>query len=319
VDSIGLQIQGRQSSIFKNLTIVTDIPISIEDNPNSTVDADHFHFQDCYLIATDMSQPIVRIATGINLTNVTFDGYQAWVKGSYGLFWEDTTTSQSSENLRLENIRWEQSTNATGYAVYISHNYVLNNLTVKNLYAGSGTDHRGLYFRKCKHIHLDSTFYAGTGEALNADNSNEHITFTNCFWQAGSSVTFTGWTAIWKGPLQYATTPLPQDGVYYVSANPIRFNSETSFVPGSVVSDVTADTTFAPSDGNIFIRNNTDSSSHNLNPTGTFTAGHWIILVETGRAQAIVFDSAGLNATVAAGKMGIFVYNGSAWKGSQVN
>lgn len=92
-----------------------------------------------------------------------------------------------------------------------------------------------------------------------------------------------------------------------------------SHTPGSVVSSIAANSTFGPDDGNVFIRSNTAGGSRNLNPSGTFLAGHWIILVESGTTDPIVFDSTGLNSGVSPGKVGLFVYDGTNWHGSQIN
>jgi len=142
--SIGIQYQGRDILSVSKSTIFADIPISIEDNPNASIDIDHGHFSDLYLGVEEgpaSTKACVRIASGVNLTNVIFDGYQAWVCGENGLYWNDTTTTETSLNLKLENIRWEQSSSgANGNIIHIRHNQALQNLVIDNIFGAANSE-----------------------------------------------------------------------------------------------------------------------------------------------------------------------------------
>ena len=89
--------------------------------------------------------------------------------------------------------------------------------------------------------------------------------------------------------------------------------------PDGDTSAIAGNDTFTVSSGNIMIRSNTAGGSVNLNPSGTFPDHYFVILIESGTTNQIVFDSTGLNSTVAAGKIGLFAFDGTNWKGSQVN
>jgi hypothetical protein len=93
--SVGLEIQGRQSMAIDRITVAADQPILLKVDPNTdVVAADHVVFRDIYAIA-DRSQPVWKIDDGVWLTNVTWTGYQAWVLGSYGIYWKDTKSKKS--------------------------------------------------------------------------------------------------------------------------------------------------------------------------------------------------------------------------------
>jgi hypothetical protein len=194
-DCIGLQFRGRQTHNVSDVTINADSPISIETNPNNSISIDHYHFSNCYLLAT--ANPCITIADGVNLAQVTFDGYQAWVGGTYGLFWNDTTTAQSSNGLTLKNIRTEQGTNATAYVVSITHNIQLQNLIIDNgNFAG---DRRGFFFRKVAWWEIRNCTYADAAkEALNVDSTTQFGKGSQNFWQTGATATISGLTAIYK-------------------------------------------------------------------------------------------------------------------------
>jgi hypothetical protein len=192
--SIGLQIRGRDVGTIQDLTIYADRPISIEDNPNSTIDIDHFSFRNMYLLTNDNTQANVHIDSGVNVNNVTFDGYQAWVLGKYGLYWNDTTSTAASAALNINNVRYEQSTDVTGHIIYIAHNYSLQSLAVNNLYgayddetATIGTN--GIYLRKV----LDATIsnfivLSTTGKYyFDFDNTDKGIRVQNVYYNPAAT------------------------------------------------------------------------------------------------------------------------------------
>jgi hypothetical protein len=127
--STGFRLKGRELTTLEKIVVHVEVPISIEDNPwdaptattdpAAGIDIDHFRFRDNTLIAMDMVSPIMSIADGVNLGNVSIEE-QSWNLGGYGLRWVDTSTSRVSFNLSLSNVR-EQSTNATGYFIDIEH------------------------------------------------------------------------------------------------------------------------------------------------------------------------------------------------------
>jgi hypothetical protein len=131
--SICLRTQGRELTTFNNISTRCEKAIVIADNPNSSIDIDQFHFSDLYLNSF-WAYPLVTINSGVNLTNLTIDGFNSWVGGTYGIFWNDTTSAQASLNLMLRNIRYEQGNGTTGWLFYLHHNYSLQNVIIENTY-----------------------------------------------------------------------------------------------------------------------------------------------------------------------------------------
>jgi hypothetical protein len=54
-------------------------------------------------------------------------------------------------------------------------------------------------------------------------------------------------------------------------------------------------------------------ASRNFNPSGTFLAGHEVTVMNLSASQNLVFDSAGLNYTIAPNKTRKFIYTGASW------
>ena len=125
-NSIGLLVKGREAGHINNLHIHADCPMVIgKNNQNPNNDIDHFHFGDLYLlVSSGVLQPCIFIEDGIDLQHVVFDGFQAWVQGTHGLYWHDTLTTSVSLALSIKNVRTEQSTDTNGYSIYIRRNYV---------------------------------------------------------------------------------------------------------------------------------------------------------------------------------------------------
>jgi len=193
-DSTGLQLRGRQIMDFDNITIDADIPVSMEDNPNSTNDADHYHFANMYLVANAL-QPCVKVASGINVSNITFDGYQSWVRGKYGLYWSDTATSTAAMNVVLKNIRHEQADDANGWIVYIAHNTQLYGLVLENVFGGLTTN--GYYFRKVSNATLKEIVHLPASlVCIDCDSSCRHFTIINPWFDAGSTANVTGFNPV---------------------------------------------------------------------------------------------------------------------------
>jgi hypothetical protein len=177
--SIFLHILGRDTSAIQELDVAADKPIVISPIPSphtaSGIGIDHFNFHNCYLMSLG-SYPIVTIDSGTDVTDVSFDGYQAWVKGTYGLYWNDTATTLVSIGLSLKNIRWEQMVGAAGYLVYIAHNTGLDQLCLENIY-GSLTSNF-IYLRKVRNFTFNNLFYIGSLVGADIDSTCTSGTFS---------------------------------------------------------------------------------------------------------------------------------------------
>jgi len=192
--SVGLQVQGRQLVFVENVTILADLPILIDKNPAiEWISIDHSTFRNTYLLPMDPNGPSVKIASGVALHNVVFDGTNAWVGGKYGLYWDDNETKGVSMNLSVKNVRMENGTAHGGAMIHISHNYNMMNLVLENIY-GCGGGVGGIYLRKCTSATLQNIFYtpvrgnAPAGyvpTALDIDDSSSNIVLINAFWNGG--------------------------------------------------------------------------------------------------------------------------------------
>jgi hypothetical protein len=217
--SRGLWFKGREATNINRVYIYADKPIEISENPNSSIDIDHFHFENCYLAANGFG--CVNINNNINLTNVNFDGYQVWALGTYGLYWVDSSTVGVSQNLRLQNIRTEQGTDATAYSFYISHNTNLQSLMIENCQLDSTRN--GIYLRRVERAsvyNVIDTSSSGTHTNLNADSTVKEIDIRNCYWNTGAVASLTGQNVVFstQGPI---TAALPATALYTSVTNPM--------------------------------------------------------------------------------------------------
>lgn len=214
--SIGLRVRGRDIGSIRNLTIAADKPILISANPNSTISIDHFNFNNLYLIAN--ANPCVEVETGVNITNVSFDGYQAWVKGTYGFYWNDTTSVAASTQLSFRNVRTEQGTNAAAYMFYIKHNSQLQGLSFENVYGG--LDRNGFYLRNIIQGSFKNVEYISTTKiAMDAVGvASGFLDFRSCYFAGGSTATLTNYVAQLSMKQGTGSSPIP-DTAHYVFAS----------------------------------------------------------------------------------------------------
>lgn len=190
--SIGLRTRGREANVYDRIELYCDRPLVIGDNPNSTLDCDQYHFSNLYITcASTSAYPCIEVLTGVNLSDVTFDGYQAWVKGSDGFKWVDTTTVANSQKLTIKNVRWEGTTNATGCLVRIEHNTDLQGLRIES--CSGGLNSLGFKLRKVIHATIaDSVTENTIGNSLDVDTTVDGLVIQNTYIQSGGAVSLGG-------------------------------------------------------------------------------------------------------------------------------
>ena len=214
-DSTFLHTKGREFLISKNLSIACDRGILIDQNPNSSISADHFHFQDTFITVTSGSdKPCIKVADGTNLTNVLFDGANPWVRpGSHAFEWIDTTASAASFNIQFQNVRTEQGQDTSAYSFYISSTAQGRTQLawfncVLDVYMN------GMYFRNSSRINIyNLTANMQSKTCLNANSTCDDIGWFNSDWGASTSTaSYTGMllqTGIQKDS---PSDPLPTSG-----------------------------------------------------------------------------------------------------------
>lgn len=211
--SIGIQIRGRELARISDVQIQADRPLYFAANPNSSsLSCDHFNFHNCYFIAS--GNPVAEAATGLVITNLSFTGHQAWVAGTSGFKWADTTSAAVSYGFLFENVRWEQGTSSSAYLIDIAHNTGLQSLTLIN--CRDGGERNGYKLRGCANVSLIDCYYVGASgrTAMDVDATVVGLSFLNCFWQSNSSATMTGQQNLFRTPLNPSTGPLPPTAIY---------------------------------------------------------------------------------------------------------
>jgi Pectate lyase superfamily protein len=198
--SIALQLRGRELTTVRKVDFQADLPISIEGNPNSSIDADHYHFEDLVLAIPDQgsAEACVHIQganaanpTGVNATNMTFAGTNAFAGGKYGIFWKDAVPpapQNISLHIHIQNIRHEQAHGgASGWTVYIDH--PVTDFLIDGVAAAIEVN--GFYFRQVMNLTMLNCFYGNNqpnSKALDIDASCYNIALMNVFFQFGSTV-----------------------------------------------------------------------------------------------------------------------------------
>lgn len=230
---IGIQTGGRQCMSFRRLDIFADRPVVIAKDPNAAqLSADHFHFTDLYLIAN--SNPCVEALPDVVFSNTTFDGYQAWVGGTYGFYYNGTTSPGRGFNLSFSNVRTEGGTSASAYSFYINAvggNFA--NVSVRN--CAWDTARKGFFGRNILATDLKSIYFPASvsTEALNFA-SCDCVSIKDCRWEAGATQVMSGLTEVYRVQSPTGATVYPE-AFYTLSTSGLSL--KTPFFSLPTVSD----------------------------------------------------------------------------------
>lgn len=216
-NSIGLKTNGRQTSSFYNLKIFADLPIVIDVNPNHVyLCADHFHFYDIYCIGNGLN-PIITANDGVTFTNTTFDGYQAWVFGSCGFYYNDTTSVARGYNLSISNVRIEQSPASALYNLYINTHSNMASVSLHNIALDPTIN--GILIRGMLNMDLENIYFSSVvplSEGLNMNSTNKSVTIRNCRWEVDGILVNSGLFTRFAYFTAGCSTTLPSDALYSV-------------------------------------------------------------------------------------------------------
>ena len=203
--SIGIRLQGRDIGTIRNVTSSGAIPLYIANNPNSTLDLDHYTFEKFTTIAYG-DNPNVYVETGTNLTNIAFED-NSWNTGGYGFYWPDTTSSINSSNLTFRNVRPEQLVD--GYMFYITKNSPLRGLRFEDVLGGLNAN--GVYLRGITQVVFDTFNYTGADECINTDSPFD---WRNSVCQTTTTANLGSLVEVWAQQWPSSPSPMPIFGRY---------------------------------------------------------------------------------------------------------
>lgn len=225
--STALLIAGRDAITVRKPTFQADRPEVITANPNtsrsSDEDCDHCHFQDQYLIAYQNPTILVDPTIAVNLSNVTFDGYQALVGGTSCFSFVNThLTVASTEVSFLGAPRCEQGSDPTAYSIDVQPGGTgsLQNFYIQGFRFDTSRLGLRLGANVLRTTLANSVFQRTSGDVITAVGSGgTKIRLINVSSQNGATATFTS----------YAQT----SGDYTGSSQPIPFNAEYEYWDGT--------------------------------------------------------------------------------------
>src|SRR5438132_2762274 len=211
--SVGIEVGLAQTPNVHDVLLAADLPLWI-----TGVGLDHGHFWNIYTIA--QNNPNILVDPAVQISSTTFDGYEAWVRGTAGFFWAGTNPT-SSLRLKIANVRWEQEQSATGYLIDIAPvGTALGGLVVENVYGGlSG---RGVHLRNASQVTLRDFAYIGSSVGLDIDSTVSDLQLFN-FNSGGGTVNTSGTRRTFGSGMLLNTQPIPYAVSFWqttTSANP---------------------------------------------------------------------------------------------------
>lgn len=196
-------------------------------------------------------------------------------------------------------------------------------VTVKNnLIRASGGD--GIFIdgrsgADVRNTLIDGNLLDGNGSGISLDTAQDGIVITNNYCTgSGYGITFMNSTTV-NGFVGFntiygATNPLTLSSNLPTMGNITASGTVSTLARKTVSATLSGTYEIRQNQGNIFLLN-PNGAHRNVNPVGNFSPGTEVTVVNTAASTYnLVFDSGGLNVTVGAGKTGMFVYDGTAWK-----
>jgi hypothetical protein len=239
--SEGIRLRGRQSTIVDNIRSWADTPIHIATDPNvsSPVNCDHLHISNTYLVPTrGLGNACLLIDSGVIVSNLTIDGDNAWIVDKYGLYWNDTTTAATSNNVVLKNIRCEQMQDATGWGIYIGRTGAANlqNLLLENVMLAIGQN--GVLIQNTLNATIQNcAFQANTAGQVHLDISTGVSDFAGIdnIYQANATFNLGTMGLVFGVPRRLSAQGIPSTAFYsdastLASGRPVALGAESGAV-----------------------------------------------------------------------------------------
>ena len=193
-NSIGILSKGKESVTFTRLDIMADQPLQLSDNSrNASIDADHYHIEDCNFGSELSTNYNLLIDDGICLFNFVIDGRNSGVLGKGFLYWNDTSRVQSPVVFHVTGVRYEQQQDNTGYIFYVATS-TGNTIQSFNLTSNYGSAAKGVYLRGILSASLIENTFPTTagGVALDVNDSVSNLYIVNHYANPSTTVSITG-------------------------------------------------------------------------------------------------------------------------------
>lgn len=215
--SIALHTRGRDTLRVEKFHVITARPIVIDGSTNhATIDADHFHYTDMEIGTNLANGRVIEVTNGTHLSNVTFDGYQAWLLGEHGFYMNDSATTIASYQLTFRGVRTEQATNAAGYSIFINTTVQdVQDVLIDNAHLDPSRN--GVNINRVNNLTIMNSTFTGAGGRTNLlvpFGSFTELQLINTHIQSGSTNTLSNAVLVHASKLNTSNTALPKNALY---------------------------------------------------------------------------------------------------------
>jgi len=243
VTNRGIWTKGRDNVKLSNVRFASVITsIYIDDNPNSTIDCDHFNLENVRMHAGDQDNGYGVHIVCQNVYNFTTLGNNALAHVKYGFYWDEGTATLRGLSISIRDFRIESgdSVNKDCWFMHFVHNDAINDLVVANIRIASSFN--GLYLRNVDRLsvyNIDSAGGAGY-TSLDIDTTVKSSILNHFRRQTGSTFTTTGLTetSLKGDDAQFGLEIYGADSKHLLGGNLV--SNTYNFAPDSVGSDAYA-------------------------------------------------------------------------------
>lgn len=213
-DCVGLKTAGRQTTNYDNIRSFADKPILLAKNPNhATLATDHFNFSNCHLIAL-AANPCITVDPDVVMPNLSFSGFQAWIGGTHGFYYNGNAAIGRGYNLKIGDVRREGNISASDYNIFIAAASGLVGVALEN--SSWDSNQNGLYARGCRTLSLREIYHpAVTAKvAFDIDPTDKSVLIQNCGWESGSTKNIGALLTQYAYYVPSASATVPSNALY---------------------------------------------------------------------------------------------------------
>jgi hypothetical protein len=297
IDSIGLLIQGRDSTQLTNFSAYCKRPIEIGANPHAEgikMSMDSWVWTNVQTICDDAAGTNVKfLDEDMWITNIQINGLYMNL-GANGLYWDHTTASAASQQINLRNVRYEQTESITAHGIHIKSNLGLYSLVIENFTINANT---GLHLRKVYDATIIGYIYSpytsapySAGYAYDFDNSNRMITCINSCLVSASGISLGGMRKSFGGEMSYGDASTTQNRGFVQFVGQATIGAPTQTV-GTGLNDLISNTQ------GFYLGRGPKTYTFTISTAGAQDKFTW----NNGEAESAEIDFAGIGTPVTVG------------------
>ncbi|PIN78503.1 hypothetical protein COV16_05850, partial [Candidatus Woesearchaeota archaeon CG10_big_fil_rev_8_21_14_0_10_34_8] len=235
--SVGVYIQGSNTTTVKNSYINADRPIVIGSGSDSVYQTcQSVNLNNLFLIVNNLNSnnltaSCVTVEDKMTLYDFVVDGYQRWMFGKHGLYFQSNGggTGGATYNMAINNVYRTNAATDTGYMIYLDNSTQIINPKISDCFCDDTAN--GILIVSAQQASIkNTTCYVGYKKALYTDNTVTDLLLEGFGTQATNSASMGGLTKRWAMYANSETIAIPSNAFYTSNATLYDYTLKDIFI-----------------------------------------------------------------------------------------